>query len=180
MKSKLVILFIIITIGCHKLSYDEIKHCDVEYKVNKFYLKQANNYRKYSEVRFFLNPEFQTRIITDDPLAECIKEKKYIDFYDSIVFTTVYDYNSLIKANDTINNILGNVSYFMPKTYNAYYFDKMNDFLEDTLLRDVGYIKFGLLFPPDSARKFNINCWLKLKDGRKFTFSMAEDIIVEP
>jgi len=58
----------------------------------------------------------------------------------------------------------------------------MTDFLEDTLLRNVNYnyIKFGLLIPPDSARKFNIKCLIKLKDGRKFTFSLDKDIMVEP
>jgi len=177
---KLVILFVWIITGCKNLSYDELKECEVEYKVNTFYLKPANDFKKYSEIRFMLSPKFQKNIITDDPLAECIKEEKYVDFYDSIIFTTVYDYNSSVKANDTINGILGNVSYCLREKNHIYHFDKMTDFLEDTLLRNVNYIKFGLLIPPDSARKFNIKCLIKLKDGRKFTFSLDKDIMVEP
>jgi len=122
-----------------------------------------------------------------------------IDYYDKIVFTTKFNYNQTYKAGDTINAIVGDIRYEYwylkefeegkchtippcdyPLVVKHYYntFQQMMNDQKDTAR--VGNITFRLLEPPDSVRNFNIYMHIRFKDGRKFTISLPQDIIIRP
>jgi len=206
MKTFLVILGLAFLVnGCYrKLPQECILKIQTTKDCFSFYAKGKN--LRYDTAYFRLS-SFNTSceyIVLDYDEKKCIhpdcRNTLYpIDYYDKIVFTTKYDYNQTYKAGDTINDIIGNITYtywyskefeegkcntippcerpsWVTHHYNT--FQQMMNDQKDTAR--VGDINFRLLEPPDSVRNFNINVHIRFKDGREFTISLPQDIIIRP
>jgi hypothetical protein len=206
MKTFLVIIGLVFLVnGCYrKLPQECILRIQTTENCFSLYTKGKN--LRYDTAYFYLS-SFNIDckyIVLDYDEKKCIypdfrNELYSIDYYDKIVFTTKYDYNQTYKAGDTINDIVGDIRYeyrylkefekgkcntippcARPSTVTHHYntFQQMMNDQKDTAR--VGKITFKLLEPPDSVRNFNIYMHIRFKDGREFTISLPQDIIIRP
>jgi hypothetical protein len=205
MRVFIVILGLIFLVGCYRKQNEE---CILRVQTTEdcFSLRTKGKDLRYDTAYFGLSSFFRgcKYIVLNYDKKKCIypafENALYpIDYYDKIVFTTKYDYNETYKAGDTINSIIGNITYTHwylkefeegkcntippcnhPHVVTHHYktFQQMMNDQKDTAR--VGGINFRLLEPPDSVRNFNINVHIRFKDGREFTISLPQDIIIRP
>lgn len=147
------------------------KECEVPIKISNFKctsnISDSINYLHYDSIKFKLY--YEKDIING---YWCNPIPVMVDTYNTINFISLYDYNNNYSAGDTINEIIKNIIYYYHGRkweLTPYSFNTLLNFFEYyNNMPPVGDIVFKLGEPPDSMKKIQIKCEIKLSNNKEY------------
>ncbi|HOU98675.1 MAG TPA: hypothetical protein PLP65_07490 [Bacteroidales bacterium] len=174
MKSKIFLISnllctLSICYSCQRIIIDE--GCDVPIVISNFNCNDnaldSINYQHYDDLTL--------KLIFKGEYGKgywCMPIGVIVDSFNSINFISLNDYNNAYSTGDTINEIISNIIYYYgdeKRETISYSFNTIKDFFEAfNNMPPVGDIVFKLGEPPDSMKKIQIKCEIKLSNNKEY------------